>query len=116
MKITPKKVIIKTHHQKHNLSIEVCENIASVLLEVFTAVFEIKIKQLRHILSIYSENGGFTILETKQDNFSKSVDASEKKTHKRLIFVVIVHVIGLHTSDALNLVKKKPRCIRFLAL
>ena len=79
MKITPKKVIIKTHHQKHNLSIEVCQNIASVLLEVFTAVFETKIKQLRHILSIYSENGGFTMLETKQDNFSKSVDASEKK-------------------------------------
>ena len=67
-KITPKKVIIKTDHQKHNLSIEVCQNIASVLLEVSTAIFETKIKQLRHILSICSENGGFTILETNQDN------------------------------------------------
>ena len=112
MKITRKKVIIKTDHQRHNPSIEVCQNIASVLLEVFTAVFETKIKQLRHILS----NGGFTILETKQDNFIKIVDASEKKTHKSMVFVAIVHVICLHTSAAAKLVKKKPRGIRFLAL
>ena len=112
MKITRKKVIIKTDHQRHNPSIEVCQNIASVLLEVFTAVFETKIKQLRHILSICSENGGFTILETKQDNFIKIVDASEKKTHKSMV----IHVICLHTSAAAKLVKKKPRGIRFLAL
>ena len=55
LKITPKKVIIKIDHQKHDLSIKVCQNIASVLLEVSTAVFETKIKQLRHILSICSE-------------------------------------------------------------
>ena len=116
MKITRKKVIIKTDHQRHNPSIEVCQNIASVLLEVFTAVFETKIKQLRHILSICSENGGFTILETKQDNFIKIVDASEKKTHKSMVFVAIVHVICLHTSAAAKLVKKKPRGIIFLAL
>ena len=76
MKITPKKVIIKTDHQKHNLPIEVCQNIGRVLLEVSTAVSETKIKQLPHILSICSENEGFTILETKQDNFIKSLDAS----------------------------------------
>ena len=103
-KITPKKVIIKTDHQKHNLSIEVCQNIASVLLEVSTAVFETKIKQLRHILSICSENGGFTILETNQDNLK--CRCFIKKTHKSMIFVVIVHVICLHTSDAAKLVKK----------
>ena len=38
-KITPMKVIIKTDHQKLNLSIEACQNIASVLLEVSTSVF-----------------------------------------------------------------------------
>ena len=54
-KITPKKVVIKTDHQKHNLSIKVCQDIASVLLEVSTAVFETKITQLQHILSICSE-------------------------------------------------------------
>ena len=30
----------------------------------------------------------------------------KKKTHESMIFVVIVHVICLHTSDALNLVKE----------
>ena len=91
-----------------------CQNIASVLLEVSTAVFETKIKQLRHILSICSENGGFTIVETNQDNLK--CRCFIKKTHKSTIFVVIVHVICLHTSDAAKLVKKKPRCIRLLAL
>ena len=38
-KITPMKVIIKTDRQKLNLSIEACQNIASVLLEVPTSVF-----------------------------------------------------------------------------
>ena len=49
------KVIMKTDHQKLNLSIEVFQNIASVLLEVSTALFKTKIKSLQHILSVCYE-------------------------------------------------------------
>ena len=112
-KITPKKVI--TDQQKHNLSIEVCQNIATVLLEVSTAVIETKIKQLRHILSICTE---WTVYHTRNQTrkFHQKCRCLIKKNHKSMIFVAIVHVNCLHTSDTARLVKKKPRYIRCLAL
>ena len=115
LKVSPKKVIIKTDHQKHNLSIELCQNIASVLLEAPTAVFETKIKQLQHILSNCSE---WKVYDTRNQirQFHQKCRCLIKRNRKSMIFVSIVHVSCLHTSDTARLVKKKPRCIRCLAL